>query len=296
MKTPRRAEDNFNAPQAWTMLASRLRILALLTCVLLLPAAHAPAQPRTVSRRPRAAAAARVVAADIFDAMYFRERADSDITAAALAAYANSLVARRGLDFSFDACEVVSANKNPRPAREVSELSVAYSYTLPRAGGGRVNLRLISEAAGPGGGVCGECFFYIPALRVTRREMLVVASGRRYLLERPAGFLLHEVSLVDESRRRVIRSWQLPFQNIPLGLSADRTKLYVPLPTFVGEEWDDKLALELSGAGVRFVARERLNLPKHEWLTGGPKRDDTSLMRYGEGAGSYVLRFTDPCT
>lgn len=191
-----------DAPRTRTMLTSCRRTRALLTCaLLLLPAAHAAAQPRSLSHRPRAPAAVRVVAADIFDAMYFKERADSDITPAALAAYGNSLVARRGLDFWFDACPVVRANKNPRPAREVSETSVAYAYALRRVGGGRVNFQLISDTAGPGGGMCAECFFHIPALRVTRGRMLVVASGRRYLLERPRGFLLHEVSLVDESRR-----------------------------------------------------------------------------------------------
>lgn len=269
----------------------RLHIVALLLTCVSLPAAAARAQPR--ARRP--GAAVRVTPADVFEAMYFRERADSDITPAALAAYGNSLVARRGLDFWFDACAVVLADKNPRPAREVSETSVAYAYTMRRVGGGAVKFQLLSDAGEPIGGPCNECFFQLPALRVTKREMLVVAGGRRYLLERPREFLLHEVSLVDGSPRRVQRTWHLPFQDTPLGLSPDRTKLYVPLPTFDDETWDDKLALELSDAGVRFVVRERLTLPKLEWLTDEPKLGNTELIRYGEGGRSYVLRVGDPC-
>ena len=94
----------------------------LLACALLSHAVAASSQPR--SRRTRAAArgtAVRVKPADIFDAMYFRERADSGISAAALAAYGNSLVARRGLDFWVDACALMETNRNAPRAPEVSE-------------------------------------------------------------------------------------------------------------------------------------------------------------------------------
>ena len=126
--------------------------------------------------------------------------------------------------------------------------------------------------------------------------MVVVAEGRRYRLERPPGFLLSEASLVDDSLKRVLRTWQLPYQTTPLGLSPDRTKLYVPLPNFDDEGWDDKLAVEISDAGVRFVTRAGLSLPKHEQVTDAPEREGVSLVRYGAGRQSYVLRFTDPCT
>ena len=281
----------------------RPRIAALLSCVLLLLSPAALAQPRgRVSARPRAlsrAAPVRVKPADIFDAMYFRERADSSITPDALAAYGNSLVARRGLDFGVDACAVMEANPNAPRAPEVSQSARAFDYVMRRVGGGPVRFRLITELFDeqPDRN-CGECYFAVPALRVTRTEMLVVAGGRRYRLRRPDPFLIGEATLLDGSLKRVLRAWQLPYQSEVLGLSADRTRLYIPLPPFDDEQWDDRLALELSDAGVRFVARKRLRLAKGEPLTSPPEiaEADASYIRFASGAQSYVIRITAPCT
>lgn len=280
----------------------RLNIAALLSCVLMLPAA-ALGQPRVrVGSRPRArplAAAVRVKAADIFDAMYFRERADSRISPAALAAYGNSLVARRGLDFGVDACAVMEANRNAPRAPEVSESARSFSYTMRRVGGGPVRFRLITDLYDeqPDRN-CGECYFAVPALRVTRTEMLVVAGGRRYRLRRPGPFLIGEATLLDGSLKKVLRAWQLPYQSEVLGLSPDRARLYLPLPPFDDETWDDKLALELSDAGVRFVPRDLLKLPKREALTSPAEiaESDASFIRFTSGGRSYVIRVTAPCT
>lgn len=282
----------------------RLKIAALLACVLPLQCVAALAQPRAGARRRPAAAARRaagvlVTPANVFDAMYFRERADSDISTAALAAYGNSLVARRGLDFGVDACAVMEADKSAPAAPEVSESARVFAYTMRRVGGGRARFRLIADVFGdPPGPNCGECYFAVPALRVTRAEMIVVAGGRRHRLARPDAFLVAEASLLDDSLRGVRRAWQLPYQAEPLGLSADRARLYLPLPDFDDVTWDDKLALELSGAGVRFVPRARLRLPAGERLTGpaAVAESGATLTRFGAGRQSYVIRVNPPCT
>lgn len=287
-----------------TTLTRRLQIAALSACVLLLHCVSALAQPRAGARRRTVAAdarggALRVTPADVFEAMYFRERADSDISTAALAAYGNALVARRGLDFGVDACAVIGANKSAPGAPEVSESARVFAYTMRRVGGGRVRLRLIADVLGdPSGLNCGECYLAVPALRVTRAEMLVVAGGRRHRLVRPGAFLSGEASLMDDSLRRVRRAWQLPYQADVLGLSADRARLYLPLPPFDDETWDDKLALELSDAGVRFVPRDLLKLPKREALTSPAEiaESDASFIRFTSGGRSYVIRVTAPCT
>jgi len=262
------------------------------------------AQSRASAPRGRPAARVkvpRIVAANVLESMYFKERAESDISPAALAAYGNALVARRGLDHGFDACAILKGDRNPRPVPGASEETKAFAHTLRRVGGGRVNFQFVTDLIDDtAGAMCGECFFVVPALRVTKREMHVVSGGRRYRLERPPGFLLDEASLVDETLKQVLRTWQLPYQAFPLGLSPDRAKLYLPLPNFDGEAWDDKLAVEISDAGVRFVPRAGLNLPKGEALTGlPPDAGDTHLefRRFGTGSRSYVLRFSSgPCT
>lgn len=264
--------------------------------------ASAQSPARVPHGRPAARAKVpRIAAANVLEAMYFKERAESDISPAALAAYGNALVARRGFDHGFDACAILKADRNPRPAPAVSEGAKAFSFALRRVGGGgRVNFQFVTDLVlgETAGASCGECYFAVPALRVTAREMLVVAGGRRYRLERPSDFLLDEASLVDDSLKKKVRTWQLPYQAFPLGLSADRAKLYLPLPDFDGEQWDDQLAVEISDAGVRFVPRAGLNLPASEALTNfPPDSGDASLefRRFGTGARSYVLRLGGSC-
>lgn len=278
----------------------RLFFVTLTTAALLSSAVAARAQ---ASRRPPAPRVPRIVAANVLEAMYFKERAESDITPARLAAYGNALVARRGLDHAFDACAVVRANRNPPRAPHVSESARVFTYTLRRVGGAGVRFQLVTDVIPEdltAGGTCGECFFAVPALRVSETEMLVVAAGgRRFRLARPPGFLLDEVSLVDETLRRSRRTWQLPYQATPLGLSPDRARLYLPLPNFEGEAWDEKLAVEISDAGVRFVPRAGLNLPEGEPVAdspAGPQDAHQSFMRFGTGGQSYVLRSSGPCT
>jgi len=194
----------------------------------------------------------------------------------------------------------MEANRNAPAVPEVSESARAYTYTMRRVGGGAVRFRLVADVflGDPSGLNCGECYFAVPAARVTRTEMTVVAGGRRYRLERPGAFLFGEASLMDDSLKTVRRAWQLPYQAEPLGLSADRARLYLPLPEFDGEAWDDKLALELSDAGVRFVARDQLTLTKGERLTSPAEiaEADATYVRFGAGARAYVIRVTAPCT
>lgn len=291
------------------MTRRRPHIAALLACVMLLPSLAAAAAQRRVSAQRRAPARRRPASrvggpvirpADVFDAMYFKERAESDITPDALAAYGNRLVARRGLDFGVDACAVMAANKNAPRAPEVSESARVFAYAMRRVGGPSVRFRLIADVYDEQQSYrnCGECYFAVPALRVTRSEMLVVAGGRRYRLLRPRAFLVGEASLVDDSLKRVRRAWQLPYQADVLGLSPDQTRLYLKLPDFDDVNWDDRLALELSDAGVRFVARERLRLPAGERLTSPAEiaEADETFVRFGAGARSYVIRVSAPCT
>lgn len=264
--------------------------LALTTALLL--SSHAA----TVRAQRRATAAPRIVAANVLDAMYFKERAESEIAPAALAAYGNRLVARRGLDHIFDACAVLRADRNPRPVAGAAESTKVFRLKLRRVVGGELGFLLIADILGEteAGATCG-CFFGVPALRVTAREMTVVAGGRPYRVARPAGFFLSEASLVDESLKNVRRTWQLPYEAAPLGLSADRARLYLPLPEFDGETWDDRLALELSDAGPRFVTRAGLALPPRAETLAAPPGDAAAYTRFGAGAQSYVLRLRNDC-
>ena len=288
----------------------RLSTLSLAASVIL-PLAHAApplvktqtpggAGARPVARRKAAPAKVpRIAPSAVFEALRDRKRARPRVTPAELAAYGNSLIAARGFNYHFDSCEVVEANENPPPAPGASERAKLYSYPLRPVGGGAVNFQFVGDFFEWGtNGPCGECFFRVPALRVARGRMLVVADGRRVWLRRPPEFDLDEVQLVDRSLKRVLRTWEVPFQTNPLGLSPDRTKLYI-------DSWElanldiEGLAVEISDAGARLVALDQLNLPKGDDLTAFPRdplNGYLSFKRFGKGRRSYVLRYSAICT
>jgi hypothetical protein len=98
--------------------------------------------------------------------------------------------------------------------------------------------------------------------------------------------------------KRVLRSWHLPFQAIPAGLSTDGRRLYVDF--YEGEGPDDLLLLELSEDGrARFRPRAGTELGRDEWVTGRPGNPQDAYegyKRFRVGGRTHVVRFTGPCT
>lgn len=146
--------------------------------------------------------------------------------------------------------------------------------------------------------MCSECFFQIPALQVTKEEILVLADGRQYSLRRPQTFNLGEAELVDDSLQNVLRTWQLPFQTVPVGISPEGSKLYVEF--YEGQAPDD-LVLELSEDGkLQFRSRKGVDLKgEGEWIENYPKDPDNdylSFMRFRARNRNYIVKFIAPCT
>ncbi|HEX8290590.1 MAG TPA: hypothetical protein VF570_02465 [Pyrinomonadaceae bacterium] len=213
------------------------------------------------------------------------------LSAAALARHANALLARKGLDYNFDSCEIFPTPDSYRPA---DSESVTLVYQMFRADGRGVSFTLVADEYG---GVCAECFMRLPALRVTKRGMTLVGGGAAYVLKRPASFKLDEAQLLDASMKRVLRSWHLPFQAIPVGISPDGRSIYLD---FYEEYGLDELLLELSEDGrPRFRARSGTDLGRDEWVTDPPKNpedDFEGYKRFRVGGRTHVVRFTGPCT
>lgn len=239
----------------------------------------------------------RIVASTILEDLQRRKKERPDTSPRELAAYANALLREKGFNYSFDACDILKANgKSVEGDAQPTGALETFRYMLAGVDGRRVAFRIVTRDD-EGGGMCGECFFYIPALRVTRDEMVVLSEGRRYRLRRPKAFALDEAALVDRTLRRVVRTWQLPFETIPDGVSPDGTKLY----TSFYEDYNlGELLLELSEGGtLRFVARTGARARGGEWVEDFPKDPHNaylSYMRFRAGGKSYIVKFNGPCT
>jgi hypothetical protein len=222
------------------------------------------------------------------------------LSPAQLAAEANKLLAQEGFDFQFDLCDFVAISNATRQTKRISggaaQSSVTeYKYLLPlkQTNGQPLILETSTTNEPMEESLCGECFFSVPATRVTRTEIELVAGGRKYLVVRPRKFDLEEMSLVDASMRKVLRTWQVPDQAIPLGISADGRKLY--LATAI-----DDLVLEISDtSSLRLLARDQVSLPPGEYLEKHPRDPGNSylsFMRFRTGHTSFIIRYSGPCT
>lgn len=218
----------------------------------------------------------------------------ANITPSDLATYANKLLEEKGFNYQFDVCEVIGSARLQRLSARPSS-TITYSHLMEQTDGQKITLTFTS--ADPGNAPCGECFSSIPSLQVNKHNMLVVSKGRRYQMKRPALFGLDEAELVDATMKKVLRTWQLPYQTTPIGISADGTKLYLD---FYNEELD-VLIIELSEDGrIQFKARRDVELQREgEQIEGhptDPKNDYLSFMRFHVGGKKYIVKFSYPCT
>jgi hypothetical protein len=213
-----------------------------------------------------------------------------DITTKELVAYGNELLETRGFDYEFSLCDLLSARD-----KKSTVPSFSRRYQASLTDGGKLMLDL--DISNPQDGFCGECWSHIPSRQVTSREMHVIAKGKSYRIRRTESFYLDQVQLVDSSLKKVLRTWVVPFQTIPTGVSADGTKLYLQ---HWSQETLEDLVLELSEDG-RLIFRDRADLDLKEGTSiddfpRDPKNNYLSYMKFQVGNKSHIVRFTAPCT
>lgn len=275
--------------------ASRLITLAVLICALALASAVSAGRESGALESFRQKRLPKIVPSSLLSLVEKRVKEQPGISPKELAAYANSILAHEGFNYEFDLCEVVGKSK-----RESSTpgTSLPKTYLLPMTSvkGEKITFRIADENRE---GLCGQCYFSIPCFNVTRRDMLMVSKGRQYRLKRSEQMYLDEMSLVDETMKRALRTWQVPYATVPVGISHDGKKLYLNLTYDAEDVVFGKLVLEISETGLRIEARDEVNVKEGEWIKEhptDPKNAYLSFMRFRVGNQSYIIRFSAPCT
>lgn len=231
-----------------------------------------------------------ISSSNILQELAERKKSQPAITSKELAVIGNELLQKRGFDYMFDVCDILSERD-----RQSSEFAIPASHTLSLSSGGQRSFKF--NVASEGEGLCGECTSMIPAVQVTRQEMFLIAEGRRYRVQRPASFILDEAELVDASMKKVLRTWQLPYQTFPLGISPDGSTLYLEFWT---QYQLDGVVLELSKNGaVAFRDRSKIKLIEGKLIEDHPRDPNNaylSFKRFDTGNKTYIIRFSAPCT
>lgn len=265
-------------------MSHRLRTILLFGLVLTLLASAIAQTARKVTP------VVSVKGSNVIIAVSERARKEPSLRPEQLAAYGNDLIATKGFDYQLSLCNMLTQRE--RNPTEPGEIVRNRQMTL--ADGGRRTFSLTIE--NPYNALCGECWVSIPSLQVTSKEITLIAEGKRYRVRRPPSFILEEANLVDETLKKVSRTWQMPYQGWPTGVSADGTKLYLD---FYGGSDLDSLVLELSENGPpQFRDRAVMQSSEGEFIDHprDPKNGYLSFMRFRVAEKTYRVKFTAPCT
>lgn len=231
-----------------------------------------------------------VMASNILSDVAERKKKQPAITAKGLAAFGNELIEKKGFDYDFDLCDLISARDRKSTA---NVLSARHPVSLINGETLTLKLSVANQE-----GLCGECWTAIPSRQVNEQKIHFFARFKDYRVRRPASFLLDTAELVDATMKRVLRKWHLPYQGVPVGISRDATKLYLAFNT----EYElDDLVLELSEDG-RLAFRERAEMGLQgegvliENHPKDPRNSYLSFISFQVGNTTHIVRFTAPCT
>ncbi|HVE55830.1 MAG TPA: hypothetical protein VNB22_03315 [Pyrinomonadaceae bacterium] len=231
-----------------------------------------------------------IKSSSVAEALYKKKQENPRISEAALAAYGNTLIKKKGLDFYSGSCDIAEANNVGESS--FSEKLTTFNFEVEDLSGKKIPFQFFSKEWGA---PCG-CSFGFPLLSVNEKEWTILSGNTPVKLKRTPDIDFEEVKLLDKTKRKVVRRWFKPLDNEPEGISSDGTKIYVSL----AYDDDPGLFLEISDTGTfRLVPRNTPNIIKTaaNIVNFEAKKDDfDALKQFKSKTKSFYLNYYHPCT
>jgi hypothetical protein len=231
-------------------------------------------------------------------------RSASPESSQAIADHANSLLAKYGFEYHIDLEKIVTTKvKQPKTKPVKMEGDdfpyVRFELEVTSKDGKKSKLALTAPAEG----VCCCGFYYtpVPVTKITARELTLVINSQEFAISRPKDFpVVQEYILYEDDKKpSKLRSWEVPFETYPYGLSVDGKKLYIELSI-------NEVLLEISEDGsLKFVPKnaEGIVTPDADLRKTPPpnvgevlqKSGEFGLMQYTLNGTPFILEFPYPC-
>ncbi|MBI4749693.1 MAG: hypothetical protein HY774_14490 [Acidobacteria bacterium] len=209
-----------------------------------------------------------------------------------LVEYANTLIQTEGFTYEFDGWRMVeNQNKKSSVTSIKGSSKKLVTYQATQKSGAPIKLEMKFDPD-PTTSLCDEQFFPISCSNVTKQEIHLLHQGQTYTIKRNQDFFFEEVALLDPTLKKVQRTWVMPFQAVPVGISPDQTKVYLECEV-------DNLLLELSESGIAFRLKSSVKLTPGQGLENPPtdaENEFLSFLKFKHGKQVSILRFSGPCT
>jgi len=232
--------------------------------------------------------------AKVVEEIYAMKKKNPRMSAAALAAYGNALIRKKGYDFSTLDCAIAEANgKNSESGETDYDKEMPFKYDLEILRRGTMTFEIMVNNWGA---PCG-CTFDLPVVQIQEDKWTLFANGMPVLMKRPKDFYFVEVKMLDKTFRKTIKTFYKPMDNEVIGISPDGTKIY----TNLSYDDDINVILEISDQGTfRIVPRSAPNIIKKtvELTSEQTQQDEgaSEIHHFKSKNKSYFLKYFAPCT
>jgi hypothetical protein len=219
-----------------------------------------------------------------------------------LVKFANELIHKYGVDFWVDVAGLI---ENKTEANEIEELiddfefNVRFSFTATLSNSKEKSFQIESPRDSC---CCGYAYASFPVSNITSDKMTLIVDSKPFELNRnkDISFSQEHVLIENVLSPKKIRSWQIPFETYPFGISEDGMKLYVDYE-------ETGLLLEIGEHGeIKFVSKDAQHIIKNgKDLRRFPepkvgeilfKSGENGLMKFKSANRTFIVDFPYVCT
>lgn len=228
---------------------------------------------------------------DVFERLAEKKTANPKIKPDELAVFANNLLAQKGLNYEFEldqsVCNIVAERRKKLKPGQSDK--IGGKFLLQPKTGNATNVFIPNILSSP----CGKCFATLPVVAADETEFVVLIQNRNVGFLRANGLFLNEVALLDnKDTNKIVRRWTIPFRSIPLGVSSDGMRLYLPLPS---KNFDEIVLSIYENGVIEFVQRAEAELGEKPSEVKGSVAP-FKLLSFGTDEKKRTLRYTESCT
>jgi hypothetical protein len=241
----------------------------------------------------------------LIEKLTLKQKENPSITATEFADFATGLIPKYGVDFWVDLADLIEQKRKSKEITEIADGNVQFNFELKTNDSKQTTFRIESPTDSC---CCGYAYADFPVSNITDKMMTIIIDGKPHNVIRTKEISFsQEYILVDnKTKKKKIRSWQVPFETQPFGISGDGTKLYIEYKDT--EEYKDTgLLLEISETGsLKFVAKNSPNIIANgEDLMKRPtpktgeiiyKSGENGLMMFKSGEKQFIIDFPYVCT